>query len=228
MNARLILGASALAAACSAYLLRDKTTDSDETGEAAARPPLPQGSTRLGARAVEVLSRYVGERGSGPKGSAGYHRSPFIDQVNRGVYGDGKGLLGTPWCCRAVRWAYETAASELGLPPPFSGVKSDLASVSKIKKYLGAFKTGAPKVGAVLLCGDEHATLIAQVLDGRSVITIEGNHGDAVAHVRRTLRPKDTIIDVEEAARAGTALGSDLDLLGAEERWAVRGRRGAA
>lgn len=161
-----------------------------------------------------MLSRHVGEHGEGKKGTAGYHRSPFIDRINLGVYGDGKGLLGEPWCCRAVRWAYETAAQELGLPPPFARTTSDLASVSKIKKYLGAYKVGLPKVGAVLLIGDQHATLIAQVLDERRVVSLDGNHGDQVAFVRRTIGPQDTIIDAEAYARGGVVVGCDLDLIG--------------
>ncbi len=219
MDSRLLLSFGAVAAASAALLLRDKTTDSDNTGQPAARPPLPQGSTSLGVRAVEVLSRHVGEHGEGKKGTAGYHRSPFIDRINLGVYGDGKGLLGEPWCCRAVRWAYETAAQELGLPPPFARTTSDLASVSKIKKYLGSYKIGSPKVGAVLLIGDQHATLIAQVINERTATCVDGNHGDAVAFVRRTIGPQDTIIDAEAYARAGSAIsvGGDLDVLGAED-----------
>lgn len=216
MNSRLLLSFGAVAAASAALLLRDKTTDSDNTGQPAARPPLPQGSTSLGVRAVEVLSRHVGEHGEGKKGTAGYHRSPFIDRVNLGVYGDGKGLIGKPWCARGVRWAYETAAQELGLPPPFSRIKSTLANVSTWKSApFQPFFLSSPRVGAALLLGEEHATLIAQVLDERTAICVEGNHGDQVAFVRRTIRPQDTIVDVEAYARGGVVVGCDLDLLGA-------------
>lgn len=216
MDSRLLLSFGAVAAAGAALLLRDKTTDSDNTGQPAARPPLPQGSTSLGVRAVEVLSRHVGEHGEGKKGTAGYHRSPFIDRVNLGVYGDGKGLIGKPWCARGVRWAYETAAQELGLPPPFSRIKSTLANVSTWKSApFQPFFLSSPRVGAALLLGEEHATLIAQVLDERTAICVEGNHGDQVAFVRRTIRPQDTIVDVEAYARGGVVVGCDLDLLGA-------------
>ena len=210
------LGAAAAGAGAGWLLLRDQTTDSDETGEDVGRVDVGSGAGTLGARAVEILSRHVGEHGQGKKGTPDYHRSPLIDRINRGLYGDAPGLLGGPWCARAARYAYEVAAQELGQPRPFVRISSDLASVSKWKKYLGAHKTALPKVGAVLLIGDEHATMIARPLDARTVVTVEGNHGDKVAHVRRTIGPKDTIIDVEgyvAAARGGAAVGCDLDLL---------------
>lgn len=208
--------AAVLSAGASYLLLRDQTTDNDDTGEdVAGQVPVQPGGT-LGARAVAVLSRYVGEKGQGPKGTPGYHRSPFIDRVNLGVHGDGKKLLGAPWCARAVRFAYEAAAQELGRTPPFASLKSDLASVSKWKKYLGPQKIKSPKVGAVLLLGDKHATLIAKVLDERTVVTVEGNHGDKVSNVKRTIdHGKDTILDVEAFVQgaAPDVVGLDLDLL---------------
>lgn len=216
----------ALAGAAGFLLLRDQTTENDQTGEDVGRVAVPQGAPGLGARAVEVLSRHVGARGQGKKGTPGYHRSELIDRINVGVYADGKGLLGKPWCARTVRWAYETAANELGLPAPFSAIKSTLANVSTWKSApFRPYFLSSPKIGAALLLGEQHATLIAKVLDEKTVVTVEGNHGDAVAHVRRTLRPKDTLVDVEAYARAqkGHVAGpkvvgfaEDLDLLDAE------------
>lgn len=211
--------AAALSAGASYLLLRDQTTDNDDTGEdVAGQVPVQPGGT-LGARAVAVLNRYVGEKGQGPKGTPWYHRSPFIDRVNLGVHGDGKKLLGAPWCARAVRFAYEVAAQDLGRSPPFASLKSDLASVSKWKKYIGPHKIKSPKVGAVLLLGDKHATLIAKVLDERTgtVITVEGNHGDKVSNVKRTIDPsKDTILDVEAFVRSAAPDLVGFDLLWAE------------
>ncbi len=216
LRALLALSAAATSAAAAVLLLRDQTTDSDETGETVSGVPVPRGGASLGLRAVEVLSRHLGERGEGKKGTPGYHRSPFIDRVNRGIHGDAPRLVGVPWCARAVRYACEVAAQELGLPPPFAGMGA-LASVSNWKG--AAFRPyflAAPKVGAVLLLGDQHATLVAQALGDGKVVTIEGNHGDAVANVKRTLRPQDTLVDVESfvAARRGAVVGSGLDLLG--------------
>jgi hypothetical protein len=225
---RLLFGLSTAAAAMgAALLLRDRTTDSDATGETVARASVPQGSGALGPRAVEVLSRHVGAHGQGEKGTAGYHRSPFIDEVCRGLYQDAPGLIGKPWCARAVRWAYETAAKELGLPPPFSQIRGALSFASDWRAApFGKFQLAAPKVGAALILGHQHATLIAQVLDQDTVVTVEGNHGDSVAHVRRTLRPKDAIVDIEAYAAsvrgaappAPAVVGwfADLDLLDAE------------
>lgn len=204
MHARLLFGLSAIAAAAAALLFRGKTTDNDETGETVEGVRVAPGVT-LGQRAVEVLSRYAGQRGSGKKGMPGYHRGVLIDAINRGLHGDmGERLLGEPWCARAVRWAYEVAAEELGQPSPFSRIKNPLSGVSAWKgASFRRFFLRAPKVGAALLLGSQHATLIAQVLSSDTVITVEGNHGDAVAHVKRTLRPQDTIVDVEAYVLSG-------------------------
>lgn len=193
----LLLLAGAAAAVASALALRDRTTDSDETGEDVAAPSgldALRSSPRLGERAVAALRRHLGEGGVGRKGTAGYHRGPFVDQVN------GPALLGEPWCARAVRWAYEEAARELGLPAPFAGL-GDLASVRKWKRS-GARRLAAPRVGAALLLGDEHATLVAEVISPGEVVTVEGNHGDVVSCVRRAVRPQDTLLDVESLAQA--------------------------
>lgn len=218
-HARLLFAGSAglIASAAGYLLLRDQTTDNDDTGEDVGRIEVQRGASSLGLRAAEVLSRHVGERGQGKKKTPGYHRSPFIDRVNAGLYNDAPGLLGAPWCCRAVRWAYEVAAQELGRPRPFPKAWGDLASVSKFKKHLGGYKISAPKVGALLLIGDTHATLIAKVYDSRTVGTIEGNHSDSVANVKRTIGPADTLIDIEAAVAGQTAVGLDgLDLMGAD------------
>lgn len=219
-------GAAGFVGSAGAYLvLRDQTTDSDETGEVVvieAPRSGSNGASTLGARAVEVLSRHVGERGLGKKKTPGYHRSPFIDAVNKGVYGDG--VVGVAWCARAVRWAYETAARELGLPPPFAGIKSTLGNVSTWRRPpFKRHELAEPKPGAVLLLGETHAAIVDRVVDRKTVVTVEGNHGDAVAHVRRTLKPQDMLVDVEAYARdaaAATPLAgwsrSGLDLLGAD------------
>lgn len=225
MRAKLIAGASAaLGVGVAGWFafLRDQTTDSDQTGELVRVVETPQGSRSLGVRAVEVLNRHIGEHGSGPKGSAGYHRSPFIDSINLGVYGDGKSLLGKPWCARTVRWAYETAAEELGLPRPFFHIKGTLAMARSWKeKPLSAYKLTTPKIGAVLVLGDSHVALVAKVLSDSTVISSEGNHADATANVKRTLKPGDTLIDVEAYVASTVApppsdsLVAGLDLLGA-------------
>jgi hypothetical protein len=202
---------------------RDQTTDSDETGQNVPKVDVPTGRPELGARAVEVLNRHVGEHGDGPKGTPGYHHGEFIGQVQRGAHGDIKGTTGQPWCALAVRWAYETAAAELGQPRPFSGVKGTLAMAKSWKDApFDVYKLESPKVGAALILGDSHATLIAKVHDGNTVTTVEGNHGDAVANVKRTIKPTDTIVDVAGYVAAAQTLPrqqgpriAGLDLMGA-------------
>lgn len=223
---RLLAAASAaLGAGAAGWLLlfRDQTTDSDRTGVDVPKVDVASGRQGLGERAVEVLNRHVGEHGQGPKGSAGYHRSPFIDAVLLGVHGAGKGLTGKPWCAAAVRWAFETAAQELQQAPPFAAIRDTLATAKSWKAApFAAYKLSAPKVGAVLVLGDSHATLIAKIHDSKTVTTVEGNHGDAVANVKRLIGPGDTIVDVaayvaDHATPAGNdSLVAGLDLLGAE------------
>lgn len=216
----------AIGAGVAWFVLRDQTTDSDDTGETAtpAEAEVRRGAQELGARAVEALSRHVGERGAGPKGTSGYHRGRFVDEVNRGVWGDaGDRLLGKPWCARAVRWAYETAARELGKPPPFAHVRGRLAAAADWKRSpFNGYVTTEPRSGVVLVLGDRHVTIVSRVLKPDEVVTVEGNHGDAVAYVRRKIKPGDTLVDVEAWAAsthvkrgfAGASVG--LCLLGAD------------
>lgn len=234
---RAAAAAAALGAGAAWLLLRDQTTDSDETGEAAtaAEAGVQRGAQGLGARAVEALSRHVGERGSGPKGSPGYHRGRFVDEVSRGVWGDaGDRLLGKPWCARAVRWAYETAARELGLQRPIPAGLGTMAMARSWKAApLDSYKVTEPRPGVALVLGDSHVALVARVTGPGEVVTVEGNHGDAVAHVKRKLKPGDTLVDVEAwaaAARGGRGpagpLVAGLDLLGTELEAPRRGAGG--
>lgn len=197
------------------YLLRDNTTDNDQTGEDVGKIDVPRGATGLGARAVEVLNRHVGEREQGGK-----NRGPLVDRINAGLYNDAPQLIGKAWCARAGRWAYEKAAQELGMGKPFAKKLGALSWVSDWKKGpLKDYVIKEPKVGAALLLkGDQHLALVAKLLGGLSVVTVEGNHGDAIANVKRTIDPgKDVLVDVEayvrDAQRGVTAAG--LAMLGA-------------
>lgn len=214
----LLAAAASLAAASAAALLAlaDRTVDSDETG-VPSPPASPPPGAGLGARAVKALLAHLGEGGSGKKKTPGYHRGPFVDAVLRGAVGGRDSLLGKAWCAAAVRWAYEAAARELGLPSPLAGLGA-LSSVSDWRR--AAFKPyflAAPKPGALLLLGDRHAALVAEVLGPRIVRTVEGNHFDKVACVQRELAPGDTLVDVEAfaAARRGGSRVAGLSALGA-------------
>jgi len=155
----------------------------------------------LGPKAVEVLLRDLGAKEDPP----GSNRGPVIDRIILGVKKDGRGLLGKPWCARAARWAYDKAAEELGLPPPFASIKSSLALVSDWKKYMKDYELRAPKVGAAALRVDQgksnHATIVARVL-GDDLYTVEGNHKHAVALVKRKKSAFNLFLDVEAFARA--------------------------
>jgi hypothetical protein len=191
------------AAALGYSLLRDQTTDDDATGESLMEPPVAQGEAKtLGARAVEELTYHLGEKGKGPKGSAGYHRGKLIDEVMRGRWNDaGDKLLGKPWCARAVRWAFEEAAADLGLPKPFSGLGTLATAESWKESPFKNYLLSSAKVGAVFVIKTPvgfHTGLVAKVLGPLSVVTIEGNHGDSVASVKRTFDlSKDALVDVE-------------------------------
>ena len=196
------------------FSLVPKRDTEDETGttippDEFVGPPAPAGQS-LGLKAVEALSRYVGAKEE-PKGS---NRGPVVDQIVTGVTGDGKSLLGKPWCARALRFAYEKAAQELGQPLPFSSIKSKLAAVTD---WADTFKGYAcdPKPGCAALILDgshRHATLVSRV-DGDTVVTVEGNHSDSVAIVKRQRSAFKHFLDIEAYAKRPTSI-SGLDLLG--------------
>lgn len=144
--------------------------------------PLPQFVfPALGLKAIEVLSRDIGAKEVPP----GSNRGPVVDRINRGVYNDGEKYVGLPWCGMACRYAYEKAAQELGLPKPFALINSlSLAAVSSWGKHFKAFRLVEPKPGSVGLLGDDHIVLVSRV-DGDNVYSVEGNHGSALATVKR-------------------------------------------
>jgi hypothetical protein len=173
----------------------------DESGEKIdpKQAGIPTGGKSLGARAVEVLQREVEAGGRGdPKGS---HRGPVPDKILTGVYSDGKGLLGKPWCARTLRYGYEKAAQELGLPPPFASLKgASLAGVDEWRRTFKDYYSTSPRPGMAALIvtpTTHHATMVARVLDPNTILTVEGNHGDAMANVKRPVSSIAYFIDVE-------------------------------
>lgn len=195
-----------------------KTVDPSSTEGKPTTPP-----KTLGEQAVAVLLRDLGAHEEPWPNyphppSPNSNRGPVVDKINLGVYGDGKKLLGQPWCARTVRYAYEKAAQEIGLPPPFAGIKSTLATASSWKSTFKKWKLDQPKVGAVglFLAGKKsHAMLISSVT-GDTVYTVEGNHNDSVALVKRHASDFDVLLDVEAYVRskqervAGYVLGIDV------------------
>lgn len=224
---RFWIATASIGAAGGAYFLfaRRALATEDESGdvvparEAVPLPVLPSAAApSLGAKAVEVLSRYVGKAKGNPKGS---HRNPFIDEIVMGVRGDGKKFLGKPWCALAARFAFEKAATELSQPPPFAAIKSSLAAVTDWRDLFKAHHAMDPRpsmVGLILHGGVRHATIVSRV-DGGRVYTVEGNHGDAAAFVKRSRTSFDFFVDVDGYVRGADrtrvtgldyALGCDL------------------
>lgn len=211
------------------------TTENDETGEtvppsspegrALAEQARAAGAKTLGEKAVEVLTRDLGAheepwpnypRKPGPNSN----RGPVVDKILRGVHGDGEKLLGKPWCARGVRYAYEKAAQELGAPSPFRNIRDSLAMVSSWASKFKKYKIDQPKVGAAAVLKNlSHITIVARVNPDGSVMTIEGNHGDAIANVRRKA---DSLLffDIDAYARnqdervAGYVVGTDVLVAG--------------
>lgn len=184
--------------------------------------PAPASTGGLGAKAVEVLARDVNAHEEPwphfpKKPYPNTNRGVVVDRIVRGVYNDGESLLGKPWCARAVRYAYEQAAKELGLPPPFAALKSKLAAVTDWYDLFKDYRSDTPRPGmaALILDGDHrHATLVAAV-QGNNIVTVEGNHADQVASVTRPKSKFKTFIDVEAYVnRAPQTRVSGLDVLG--------------
>lgn len=209
MNAILKAALAAAAAggagvAAWAYL-RDSTADTDVTGETVKNPVATSpGSQSLGERAVAVLGRMNGAKGSGPKGTAGYHRGPVVDQIQRGLDGMfGDKLLGQPWCGLTAVYGYEVGARELGRPAPFPAKMARSLAVAEnwAGGPLAAFKISTPKVGCAVVMKTSvgyHVGLVAQALGPTRFVSVEGNHGDKLEFVARTLDlSKMSLVDVE-------------------------------
>ena len=176
-----------------------QTLASEEDKEARAARSALGSSKTLGARAVVVGLRYLGTAESPSKSN----RGPVVDRFNRGRRGDGEKLVGKPWCARFARYCYEEAAEELGLPPPFAGIKGTLAAVTSWPTSLKGYET-PPKPGAVgilLKKGVRHATIVIRT-EGDKVVTVEGNHKGRVALVSRPKSDFAVFLDVERRAAA--------------------------
>ncbi len=183
------------------------TEDSSGTTLPSSAGKLPPGTPlTLGAKAVDVGLRYLGIE-EVPKGSNG---GASVDIFLKGVYGTGAHLLKLPpasraWCAAFVRYCFEKAAEELGLPPPFSGIKDPLTLVKSWRDVFGKYEC-EPKTGAVGLfirmgvpgvdAGRRHATLVVRV-EGDKVVTVEGNHNDEVALVSRPKKDFTVFLDVD-------------------------------
>lgn len=122
-----------------------------------------------------------------PRGS---NRGPRVELYQVGIYEDAPYLLGMRWCGRFARWCIESAARDLGMPPPFRGW-GDLGSAIKWLRQAKNRRCwiDVPAPGRVGLHLDAdgvhgHVTLVVKV-EGGEVISIEGNESDQVAVRRR-------------------------------------------
>jgi len=186
-------------------------TESTGSSLPASAGYIPSGTpVSLGARAVAVGLRLVGTK-EDPKGS---NRGPAVDQIVRGVNSDGEKLLGKAWCARFVRFCFETAAKEMGLSPPFAGIKDSLAQVTSWRDTFKRWSTDDPRTGCVALLlsgGRSHATLVVR-REGDQIVTCEGNHNDQVAIVSRPRSAFTIFLDIDrycaDRARSASVSGS--------------------
>jgi hypothetical protein len=218
------LAAGAGAAAYFALRPSQALATEDDTGttvkpsEVTPPAPSPGAKPSIVTRAIEVLGRLV--RQGVAETPAGSNRGKAVEEIQLGVHQDGKGYVGKPWCARTVRYAFEQAAVELGLPPPFAEIKSGLGAVTDWRDNFSRYQSAEPRPGMVgLIIGPKvrHATLVAKV-DGNTVSTLEGNHEDRAAAVERKRGAFATFIDVEaylNRARGGERV-SGLELLGVD------------
>lgn len=208
-----------------AYATEDETGQTLTPAEVKREAQLPPGTPpSLGTKAVEVGLR-LRDQGikEEPKGS---NRGPGVDPIIRGVRGDGEKLIGQPWCGRFVRYCFEKAAEEAGLPPPFADVKDSLAAVLSWRDRFKGYEIKDPKPGAVGLliktglpgvdAGKRHATLVVRT-EGNKVVTVEGNHSDAVAVVTRPKGDFAVFLDIDryvadrkQAPKVAGLLGLDV------------------
>ena len=119
----------------------------------------------------------------------GSNRGPRVEVYQRG-YDGAEYLVGQRWCARFARWCFETAAKNLGVPSPFAGWKSDLASALKWREQsrLRRCWTSTPAPGRVALhltdSGAGHVTIVESVEQGM-VVSVGGNEADAVRRIKR-------------------------------------------
>jgi len=140
----------------------------------------------LGREAIRVAQLELGVMEE-PKGS---NRGPRVEVFQRG-YDGADYLVGQRWCARFARWCFETAAKNLGVPSPFAGWKSDLASAPKWRDQarLRRCLTSTPAPGRVALhltdSGAGHVTIVASVDAAGWVTSLGGNEDDGVRIIRR-------------------------------------------
>lgn len=148
--------------------------------------------TPLRQRVLQIAKRHVGEHETAGKPN----RGPVGGIVNTVQLWIGNWMLGQPWCAAFGTYCIAKAAQELGVKTDF--IKS--ASSSAI--YAWALKNGrllsAPEPGCIGLVkagknaaagkSHEHTFLVHTLeLDGKQVLTVEGNWSDRVRWNRRSV-----------------------------------------
>lgn len=119
----------------------------------------------------------------------GSNRGERVEVFQRG-YDGAEYLVGQRWCARFARWCFETAARNLGVPSPFAGWRSDLASALKWRDQSRLHRcwTSTPAPGRVALhltdSGAGHVTIVESVEQG-IVVSVGGNEADAVRRIKR-------------------------------------------
>ena len=144
-------------------------------------------ASSLGRLAVTIATGELGAAEVPP----GSNRGPRVEVYQRGS-DKAEYLVGQRWCARFARWCFEEAARQLGVPSPFAGWKSDLASALKWRDQARLRRCWTPDAAAGRVAlhlsdsGAGHVTIAVKAKDGM-VTSIGGNEADAVRVITRPL-----------------------------------------
>lgn len=137
--------------------------------------------------ALEQKTLQVAKGFLGVREATGHNDGTQVNAFQRYVARGAAWLLGQPWCVCFVIYCVKKAAGALGVTSrlPLTASSSEL-----YRWYLAhGLLLAKPKPGCVGLVrggktGHEHAFLVHDV-DGETLVTVEGNWGDAVRWNRR-------------------------------------------
>ena len=152
-------------------------------GAPPAKAPTP--SSPLMLQALGIAASQVGQM-EDPLGS---NRGPMVDKYLKAV---GVSLTGTPdsraWCMAFVFWAYDQAATQLGVPNVAPRTAGCLDHWGRARFVSGAVRITADQVmadlslvkpGQIFICdfgsGLGHTGIVERMLPDGRLVTVEGN-----------------------------------------------------
>lgn len=147
--------------------------------------PVPVASSPLVMQTLAVASSQVGQMES----PIGTNRGPMVDIYLKTT---GVSLMGAPdsraWCMAFVFWAFEQAASQIGLTNVAPKTAGCLSHWNRARKVPGAVRIkraeamadlSLVKPGQVFICdfggGLGHTGMVERVLPDGRLVTVEGN-----------------------------------------------------